>query len=283
MSRDYVKFISSLILFGSNGVVAAQLALPSDQIVLLRTFIGGALLVLLCLLTGRRFACLKSVRDTAWIIASGLAMGASWIFLYEAYRLVGVGISSLAYYCAPVLVMIVSPFIFGERLTRRKVIGFTVVFAGAVLMNVQTVGEGGSAYGMFCGWMSALMHAIMVVASKKADKADGMENSALQLVASFVLVAVYMLVTGHALVEVSAAEWPWALLLGLFNTGIGCYLYFSSYGGLAVQSVAVLGYLEPLSAVVMSAALLGETMLPLQILGAALILGGALFGELKGR
>lgn len=279
VSKDYVKFVSSLVLFGSNGVVAAQIIAPSYEIVFARTLVGGALLFFLCLLSGRRFAFLCRAREAAWVVLSGLAMGASWIFLYEAYRLVGVGISSLAYYCAPVMVMALSPFLFGEKLTARKLVGFAAVFAGALLMSVQTLEGGGSTAGMLCGWASAVMHALMVVASKKADAVDGMENSAVQLVASFALVAAYVLLFGKPLEEIPLDQWTWVLILGVVNTALGCYLYFSSYGGLSVQSVAVLGYLEPLSAVAFSALLLGEAMTGLQVLGAALILGGALFGE----
>ena len=73
------------------------------------------------------------------------------------------------------------------------------------------------------------------------------------------------------------------LVLGLVNTGIACYLYFSSLGQLPVQTVAITGYLEPLSALVFSALLLGEKLAPIQIAGAALILGGAAFGEVMGQ
>lgn len=69
------------------------------------------------------------------------------------------------------------------------------------------------------------------------------------------------------------------MLLGAVNTGLGCCWYFSAICRLPVQTVAVCGYLEPLAAVVFAAALLRETMQPLQILGAALILGGAAGAE----
>ena len=71
------------------------------------------------------------------------------------------------------------------------------------------------------------------------------------------------------------------LVLGLLNTGIGCYLYFSSIGKLPVQTVAICGYLEPLSAVLFSVIFLKETMLPIQIIGAVLIIGGAMLGEYR--
>lgn len=72
-------------------------------------------------------------------------------------------------------------------------------------------------------------------------------------------------------------------MLGVVNTGIGCLLYFSAVAKLPVQTVAVVGYLEPLSAVVFSAALLGEAITPVRLMGAALIIGGAVFCELAGK
>ena len=65
----------------------------------------------------------------------------------------------------------------------------------------------------------------------------------------------------------------------ILNTGIGCYLYFSSIGNLPVQTVAICGYLEPLSAVVFSVLFLREILLPIQVLGAVLVIGGAVFAE----
>lgn len=279
MKCSYLKFIVSLILFGSNGIIAARITLPSDAIVLLRTFIGSALLIAVFVVSHRPLASLRSRRDVLFLAASGAAMGASWIFLYEAYRLVGVGVSSLAYYCAPVMVMALSPLLFKERLTVPKIVGFGVVLAGAVLVNAQMLDGGGSAWGMFCGWMSAVMHAAMVVFSKKADRLDGVVSSALQLVVSFLLVLAFMACRGDLGFHVLPEEWGWIVALGLVNTGLGCYLYFSSFGELSTQTVAVLGYLEPLSAVLLAALVLHEALSPSQILGAALILGGALFAE----
>lgn len=48
---------------------------------------------------------------------NGVVMGACWMFLYEAYQQLGVGLASLPYYCAPVIVMALSPLPFREKLT----------------------------------------------------------------------------------------------------------------------------------------------------------------------
>ena len=84
--------------------------------------------------------------------------------------------------------------------------------------------------------------------------------------------------TGYK-ISVSETDLIWVIVLGLINTSLGCYFYFSSIGKLPVQTVAICGYIEPLSAVILAALILGETMFPLQIVGAILIIGGALLGE----
>lgn len=284
MSHASRKYLLSLLVFGSNGIVASQISLPSWQIVLLRTLLGGALLALLVLGARKRPAFLDHPRDAARLAASGAALGVGWIFLFEAYRLIGVGIASLAYYCGPVIVMALSPALFHERLTAAKLLGFAAVVCGAFLVVAQGQGAAPSPLGFVCGGMSAVMYAVMVICSKRAsDAIVGIEASAIQLVASFAAVAVFALVAhGSELAVPLSANWPAILCLGLVNTGLGCYLYFSAMGQLPVQRVSVWGYLEPLSAVILSALILGEALTPANVAGTAFILGGAIFCEVTG-
>lgn len=279
MKRDYFKYIFALLLFGSNGIVASSINLSSHQIVLLRTLIGSLLLILLFFLTGNRGSFYQKPKDFLFLCFSGIAMGTSWMFLYEAYKQIGVSIASLCYYCGPIIVMILSPLLFRERLTLVKVIGFMAVFTGIFLVSGREAGAGENKWGLFCGFMSAVMYAFMVIFNKKAKRIEGFENAMLQLFVSFLTVAVFMTATGKLRFTIPESSILPMLVLGLVNTGIGCYFYFSSIGSLPVQTVAVCGYLEPLSAVIFSVVILKEYMSPVQIFGAALILGGAIFGE----
>ena len=280
--RAYSKYLLALLLFGSNGIVASYIALTSYEIVLLRTLIGSFLLIALFLLTGRRFTFWRYKRQICYLAISGIAMGASWMFLYEAYQQIGVSIASLAYYCGPVLVMALSPFFFHEKLTITKGIGFTAVLCGICMVNGGIPQGNGIKWGLFCGILSAVMYATMVISNKKAADITGLENAMLQLAISFLTVAVFVGIKQGFLIQIAPSDWAPVLILGLVNTGIGCYFYFSSIGRLPVQSVAVCGYLEPLSAVAFSVLLLHETLLPLQLIGAALIIGGAVWSEYKG-
>ncbi len=282
MSKAFLKYLASLLLFGTNGIVAAHIALSSQEIVWFRTLLGSALLVGIFVLTRRKLTCLANRRQFAFLVLSGVAMAGGWLFVYEAYQRIGVSLGTLLYYCGPVLVMALSPALFGERITVRKLVGFVVVFAGLVLVNGLALQEGADVWGILCGIGAAVTYAAMVCFNKLAGGADGFENSMIQLVVALAVVTAFVGLTCGLDVRVPAGAWPYILVLGLLNTGVGCYWYFSSLDKLRAQTVAVAGYAEPLSAVVFSAVLLGERMLPLQILGAACIIGGAAFSELSG-
>ena len=288
MSRSFKKYLASLLMFGSNGIVASAISLPSSEVVLTRTLLGALLLVAALAVSnhrsGARLASLDHPRQAASLAVSGAALGISWIFLFAAYRLIGVGVATLAYYIGPVIVMALSPVLFREHLTPVKLMGFAAVVAGAFLVVAQGGAGSINPAGLALGGMAALMYAAMVVFSKRASDVGGVEAATIQIVASFAAVAVYSVATGQlpAVSALVSADLPAVLTLGLVNTGLGCYLYFSAMGDLPVQRVAVFGYLEPLSAVVLSALVLGEAMGPVRILGAALIIGGAASCELFG-
>ena len=282
MKTPYAKYFAGLLLFGSNGIVASYIALGSSEIVLLRTLVGCLFMICLFLLSRERAVFLHFKRETLYLLLSGAAMGAGWLFLFEAYQQIGVSLSSLLYYCGPVIVMALSPLLFREKLTPAKCAGFAAVLLGVFLINGQSIQSGSNGWGVFCGAMSAVMYAVLVISSKKAENIKGLEKTTIQLIASLLVAAVFVLFKQGFAMDISASDWGPILFLGAVNTGVGCWLYFTSIVGLPVQTVAICGYLEPLSAVIFSVLILGETLSLPQTFGAALIVGGAIAGELLG-
>ena len=283
MKKAYFKYILALLLFGSNGIIASGIALSSVEIVLYRTLIGSLLLLFLFVVMRNRFTFYRHKKYFGFLTLSGVAMGLSWMFLYEAYRQIGVSVSSLLYYCGPVIVMVLAPVVFGEKLAGRTVAGFLAVLVGIVLVNGNLAQEGGNFRGILCGVMSAVMYSFMVIFNKKATKISGLENSLLQLALSCVTVAAFTLCRGDFVFYIPEDSILPLLFLGMVNTGIGCYLYFSNLDRLPVQSVSILGYIEPLSAVFLSVIILRESMSLLQLVGAVLVIGGAIYAELAGK
>lgn len=243
-----------------------------------RTLLGSLFLLLLLLLKGERLRPDAPPRQTAAAALSGVSMGLSWIFLYEAYQRIGVGLSSVAYYCGPVIVLLAAPLVFRKRLTAAQTACFGVVFAGILLISVPdlSAGSGVDGPGLLCGFASALLHALMVIFTMKAPEVTGMKNAALQLAVSFFTVAAF---TGLPTPPQGGEQRLWMLVLGLVNTGLGCYLHFSDIARLPVVTVSILGYLEPMSAVFFAVLLLHERLSALELAGALLILAGAAVTE----
>jgi len=279
-NKSALKYITALLLFGSNGIVASHITLSSYEIVFTRTLIGALFLVLIFAFFKLATHFGKNKTHSLYLIISGVAMGASWMFLFEAYRQIGISVATLAYYCGPVIVMLFSQIIFKEKITIIKIFGFFAVILGMVFVNREAFLQGQISWGLGFGILAAVMYAFMVIFNKKATSITGLENPMWQLIASFITVAVFLVFRQGFSINVEPKNLMPILLLGVVNSGIGCYFYFSSIGDLPVQTVAILGYLEPLSALFFSAALLGESLGFLQLIGAVLILGGAAFSEL---
>lgn len=279
MKKSYIKYLISLLLFGANGIVASFIDMNSYEIVFFRTLLGSFLLLLIFLAGRGKFTFYKYKRQFFCLVISGISMGASWMLLYEAYTKIGVSIASLLYYCGPMIVMALSPLLFKEKLTVCKAVGFLTVLCGVFLINGTSIHTQSNDFGVFCGLLAAVMYALMVIFNKKAAGIDGLENAMLQLLISFATVAAFIAWKQGFIRNITIANILPIVILGLINTGIGCYLYFSSISHLPVQSVAICGYLEPLSAVLFSAVFLKEVMLTQQVAGGVLILGGAAVGE----
>lgn len=274
------KYIAALLMFGSNGIVASYIPLSSYEIVFTRTLIGSLFLSLIFISSKQKVRFWGNKSHFLYLMISGAAMGASWMFLYEAYRQIGVSIATLAYYSGPVIVMVLSPLIFKEKMAATKLIGFFVVLLGMFCVNGQALLRGNISWGLIFGILSALTYAFMVIFNKKAVSITGLENPMWQLIISFITVAIFLGLKHGFSVKITSENLIPILFLGIVNTGIGCYFYFSSISSLPVQTVAIGGYLEPLSALFFSAIFLGEALSFVQIIGAVLILGGAAFGEL---
>ncbi len=156
------------------------------------------------------------------------------------------------------------------------------MLAGIFLVNGRLSGSLNK-WGVFCGLMSAVTYSFMIMFNKKAETVTGLENTMIQLAAAFFTVAVFVEIKTGYHISVGSENLVWIIVLGLLNTGIGCYLYFSGVSSLPVQTVAICGYLEPLSAILFAALILGERMSAVQLVGGVLIVGGAIFGEMKKR
>ena len=272
-------YILALFIFGTNGIFVSHVSLASSQIVLMRTLIGGVLLT--CLVLFRGGFDKNSIRKE-WrpLLLGGAVLGLNWVALFEAYRLLNVSLATLIYYVGPILVLLFSPILFREKLTGRKSISVLIVAIGLICISGSIVVAGASLMGLLAAITSALLYFALIIFNKQIIRTNGIQTAAIELDVAFLVVLIYTLCTA-GVPHITGSDLPYIAVIGLINTGLAYLLYFSGLQKLSGQSVALISYVDPVSALLLSALLLQEVMTPVQIVGAVLIIGGAMLGEIK--
>ena len=284
MNPYYLAYIISLVLCGTSGIAAGFIHLSSYEIVLLRFGLASILLFIVYMVRFKgKFTFYRHKRSFFFLVLAGLILGVNVLFLFEAYQQVGVPLGILGDYCGPALVMLLSPILFHEQLTVRKLLAFAIVVVGVVLVNGPVFLEGSSGWGLFCCAMSGVTLGAMVVCNKFSTEIQGLESSLLTFIICSAVIAVFVISRQGFTITIIPTDWPAILFMSLISTGIGNNLNISSMKHLPAQSVSVLGYLEPMTAVILSALILHQQMSPLQMVGAGCILGGAILCERMGR
>ena len=280
-SKNLILFVASMVIFGTNGLIVANISLGSAEIVLMRTFLGS-LFLLAIVLVKRSFSFADLKADLIPATIGGAALGLNWVLLFSAYRSAGVGLSTLTYYCGPIIVLALSPVLFREKLTWNKLLAIAAVAVGMFCITGDIEPGSDVQTGILFGGGAALLYASLIVANKRVKRLSGLNCAMYELIVAFFVVLIYLLASNVKLPVIPAAEdIVWVLVIGLVNTGLAYYLYFSSLQKLPGQTVALVCYIDPLTALLVSGAFLGEKLLGVQIAGAVLILGGACLGELK--
>jgi RarD protein len=289
MKRRYnMKFkaytIAAMLIFGSIGLFVRGINLPYSEIALFRGIIGSTFLLLSMALLKNSFSW-KAVRSNmTLLLLSGAAIGANWIFLFEAYKYTTISTATLCYYCAPVIVIMLSPLILKEKLSGLKI---ACVFASlqgmSFVAGINNLSGGGqnNLLGIACGLIAAVLYASVMLMNKFLKGLSGIESSSTQLLIASAVLLPYVLLTEK--VSFSAFTGNTILLIlvvGIVHTGIAYLLYFSAMQKLPGQTIALFSYIDPITAIILSSLILGEVMNPLQILGAFLILGSTCISEL---
>ncbi len=279
-NKARVKVISSMLIYGSIGLFVRYIPLPSAVIAMVRGFIGAPFVLLVMLLAGKGKE-LKSTRERLLpLCLSGMVMGFNWILLFEAYRYTSVAAATLCYYMAPIFIVAASPFLFKEKLGKRKIICIAVALLGMVLVSGSGT-ETGSVKGVIFALGAALLYATVVSINKLCGNVSAYARTFVQLASAAVVLLPYNLLTGNLNgINPGLAGGLVLLIVGIIHTGFAYYLYFGSVDALSAQSLAILSYIDPVTAVLLSALILREPLTLPIIFGAVLILGSALISEL---
>lgn len=275
--------IMSMVIFGTLGPFVRNIPVSSGELALYRAILAAFLIGLYLLLTSQKIPFSEIKKEVPLLLFSGMAMGINWILLFEAYKYTTVSVATLSYYFAPVIVTITCPILFKEKLTKKQIICFAMSTVGLVLITgLHDVSGDNNFVGILFGLGAAVFYATVILLNKFIKNVDGIHRTFLQFLSAILVLIPYVVMTsGITLGDMNTIGWVNLLIVGLVHTGITYCMYFSSLKELSGQKAAILSYIDPLVAVIISVTILHEVMSLGQIVGGLLILGFTLWNEIS--
>lgn len=282
-NRARIMNISSMAVFGTIGLMVRNISVSSGELALYRALMATVLIGAYLLITRQKIPLSKIRKELPLLLLSGCAMGFNWILLFQAYKYTTVSVATLSYYFAPVLVTLACPILFKEKLTIKQWICFGMSTLGIILITgIGDLGSGNNhLLGISFGLGAACLYATVILLNKFIRNVEGIHRTFLQFVSAAAVLIPYVAFTGGTTLNtLNTIGWTCLVLVGLVHSSIAYCLYFSSLKELPGQKAAILSYIDPLVAVLISVTILGESMNLTQIFGGILILGFTLWNEI---
>lgn len=278
-----VMLITSMAIFGTIGLFVRNISVTSGELALYRAVLAAILLAGYLCITKQKIPFTAIKKELPLLMLSGIAMGFNWILLFQAYKYTTVSVATLSYYFAPVLVTIACPMLFHEKMGVKQWICFVMSTAGIVLITgIDDMSAGSNHFiGILFGLGAACLYATVVLINKFIKNVEGIHRTFLQFIAAIIVLIPYVACTsGVTLSGLKMSGWICLLIVGFFHTGITYCMYFSSLKDLPGQQAAILSYIDPLVAVLVSVCILHEGMSWMQVIGGMMILGFTLWNEM---
>lgn len=272
----------AMFIFGTLAPFVRKINVSSGELALYRAVLAAVLVGGFLLITRQKLPIGSIKKELLLLLLSGAAMGVNWILLFEAYKYTTVSVATLSYYFAPVIVMVVCPIIFKEKMTSKQIVCFIMSTAGLVLITGTAGGGKQDLIGIAFGLGAALLYATVMLLNKFIKGVTGLHRTFVQFLAAIIVLIPYVAFTsGFTLGALDKIGWGALLIVGLVHTGITYCMYFSAIKELPGQNVAILSYIDPLVAVLVSLIWLDEGITVPQIIGGILILGFTLLSEIS--
>lgn len=278
-----LSYAAAMAGFGTISLFVRNVPVSSATLALMRAVIAAAFLLILRTAMGKPVQLTKMGRDFFPLFLSGAAMGFNWILLFEAYKYTTVSVATLSYYFAPVIVTVVSAVLFKEKLSLKQALCFVGSTLGLVLViGLNNLSGGASMKGVAFGLGAAALYATVILLNKRIQSVGGIDRTVLQFLAAAIVLTPYLLLTeGFHFEQMTGSGWIWLAVVGILHTGILYVMYFSSLKSMQGQEAAILSYIDPLIAVIISCLILREPTTAMQLVGGAMILGFTLLNELN--
>lgn len=273
--KGYLCGIGAAVCYGTNPLGALYLyedGINANSVLFYRFAL--AVVMLGMLMAARRKSLKVSRRELSLLCALGVVFSTSSITLYFSFCFMDVGIASTLLFVYPVMVAVIMALLFKERLPAVSVFAIMLALSGIAMLYHGDGGATLSTRGVMLVMFSSLSYAVyIVVVNKSPLRMSSMKLTFYVLFFGMLTVLTNSFITGlHIQMLTTPRMWSCAFMLALLPTVFSLVLMTISVHETGSTPTAVMGALEPLTAVVIGVAVFGEQLTPRLAAGIVLIL-----------
>lgn len=281
-AKGYALGAIAAASYGMNPLFALPLykaGMDPDSVLFFRYLFAIPLLGIMLKLRGRSFSLHK--KEVLPLIMMGLLVAVSSLTLFESYNYMDVGIASTLLFVYPIMVTLIMALVYKERLTIQLVICMLLALLGIALLYKGSDGATLSLVGTLFVFASSLSYAVYIVGVNKSVLKDiaTLKVTFYVLLFGLSLFVVRLLMRGECHVPEINQWYLWGNLIALavFPTAISFLCTTGAIQYIGSTPTAILGALEPVTAVFFGVAVFGETLSFRDICGLVLIITAVTF------
>lgn len=277
------KIIIAMLIWGTIGAFVREIHLSSIEIAFFRAFIGSLFLIAISLINKDKINKNSLKENLPLLCFSGIFLGINWFALFQAMKYTTISNAILSYYFAPVFIVIFSSFLLKEKLSLKNIICIMGAIIGLVLIMKSGSNDNyeyNHIKGIMYGLSGAVLYGIIVMLNKYIKGISPFQTTLIQLAIAAIVLVPMVFIQGNVNYSlINTKTWILILIIGILHTGIAYLLYFPSIKDVKSNSIAILSYLDPIFAILISFLFLKEPMTTTQIIGGVLILFTAYINE----
>lgn len=271
MIKDKLMLIVAMLLFGSLGVIVTNSNLLSTEITMFRGIIGGLFVFLFARITKKETR-KSTLKEKMFSIAIGVLIGINWIFLFEAYKYLSVSLATILYYMAPFILIIYGIVLFKEKIKLVQIMCLLLAMIGVYFIMDNPLFGTTQYIGVVFALVAAIIYASVVSVNKFLSDVPVFEKVGIQLLSAGMFIAPYVAIQNNFSFSYTNDQWFTLLMLGVLHTGVAYTFVYIAITRLKSSTIAIISYVDPLSAVLFSFLLLQERLYFIQWLGVIIIM-----------
>lgn len=276
--KSLILVNTAVLLFGTAGLFARELTLPSIAITFGRVFFSSLTLGIVMMIRRIPFR-IASRKDLFLLAAAGALLALHWWSFMESIKRGGVAVGTITFSSFPLFVTFLEPVIYREKLQAKNAVMALVILLGVIITIPSFSLENTSFTAILIGMASALCYALLALMNRGLSRRCGgiVTSFYEQLTAAIVLLPMI----GQVEASPSARDILLLMILGIFMTALAHTMFIQSLRGIPAGLAGICSSMETVYGILLAYLVLGEAPALREVIGGAVILAAVILAQLK--